>query len=90
MKISAEIKCYHCGYVSGQLVGEANSPMKVEAFKPNPNYKGPMPHQGDPLRCFRCGGPVYLDEVELLTEARETAAGVHRGKVVKRHRMEAA
>ena len=64
MRICAEIKCYHCGYVSGQICGESDGPLRWDELRPNPNHTGSLPQPGAPLRCFRCHGPVYLDEIE--------------------------
>ena len=66
MKICAQIKCYHCGYISGQICGEGESEgiNQWQELRPNPAFKGELPHAGEPLRCFRCHGPVYLDELE--------------------------
>ncbi len=68
MKVVADVKCYHCGYVSGQLVGEhneRNGGLKAESFRPAENYPRPLPRAGEVLRCGRCGGPVYLEDVRL-------------------------
>lgn len=72
MKICAQIKCYHCGYISGQICGESEGPNPWQELRPNPNFKGDLPQPGEPLRCFRCHGPVYLDELE-----KQRVAPVH-------------
>lgn len=64
MRICAQIKCYHCGYVSGQICGESEGTTRWEQLRPNPTFQGELPRAGEPLRCFRCHGPVFLDEVE--------------------------
>lgn len=87
MKICAEIKCYHCGYVSGQICGESEGSLRWEKLRPNPNFRGSLPQPGEPLRCFRCNGPVYLDEIEtqrVPTTVRSTAAIIERGGRRKR------
>ncbi|MBI2909977.1 MAG: hypothetical protein HYX92_20240 [Chloroflexi bacterium] len=63
LRVIADVKCYHCGYVSGQLVGKANELLRPECFQPSPTYTKPLPRRGDRLSCGRCGGPVYLDDV---------------------------
>ncbi len=63
-KICAQVKCYHCGYVSGQVCGEGDGDHPWQELRPNPTFRGDLPHAGEPLRCFRCHGPVYLDEFE--------------------------
>lgn len=63
MRVCAEIKCYHCSYVSGQVCGDASGPLRLDELRPNPDFKGTLPKPGEPLRCFRCGGPIYLNDV---------------------------
>lgn len=63
VRVIADVKCYHCGYVSGQLVGEAGDLLRPECFHPSSTYTKPPPRRGDRLSCGRCDGPVYLDDV---------------------------
>ena len=63
MQIMADVKCYHCSYVSGELIGERNGDLRPEFFHPSPGYTRPLPRHGDVLRCGRCDGPVYLEDV---------------------------
>ncbi|MCL5263880.1 MAG: hypothetical protein M1343_01575 [Chloroflexi bacterium] len=65
MKVIADVKCYHCGFISGQLVGEQNGRIRPESFHPVDKYPRPLPRSGDILRCGRCGGPVYLEDVRI-------------------------
>jgi hypothetical protein len=73
MLISADLKCYYCGYVTGEVITDTSHPDRVLAFKPNEEAS----HAGTPSRrrCGRCGGPVYLDEAQTLSP-REAAAFV--------------
>ncbi len=64
MRVYAQVKCYHCGFISGQVYGESNGDTKWEELRANPIFKGELPHPGEPLRCLRCHGPVFLDEIE--------------------------
>jgi len=68
IKIKGDVKCYHCGYVSGQLVGEPNTPLSSRIFIPSPTYSRPLPAPSELITCGRCGGPVFLDEVEVVKE----------------------
>ncbi len=68
MVISADIKCYHCGHVSGQLVGDPSQPVKISAFHPSAMWSDKSLRPGETLRCFRCGGPVYLDDVQMVKQ----------------------
>ncbi len=60
-QVRADVKCYYCGFVSGELLGEPKHLLSVKNYHPAPGSKPPRP--GDSLRCARCGGPVYLDDV---------------------------
>lgn len=59
MLVRGDVKCLHCGYVSGSWVGMAGGPLRRSGF----TASTPVPPDAipDPLRCLRCGGPVYLD-----------------------------
>lgn len=61
-QVRADVKCYYCGFVSGELVGEPKTLLSVKSYRPVEGTSAPK--AGDPLRCARCGGPVYLDDVQ--------------------------
>src|SRR5512144_21228 len=63
MLVITDVKCYYCGHVSGQIVGAKNAPLRVSSFVPRPGYTRPLPGVGDRLRCERCQGPVFLEDV---------------------------
>jgi hypothetical protein len=63
MKVVGEVKCYHCGHVSGEVEGTRTTRLVLHSFNPRPGYKGKPPGPGDRIRCDRCGGPVYLEDV---------------------------
>lgn len=86
MRICAEIKCYYCGHVSGQICGDSDGPLHWEELRPNPSFKGAIPRPGESLRCFRCGGPIYLDEIEKerVAPRRSTEEFARRGGRRKR------
>lgn len=65
MKVVGDVKCYHCGHVSGQIKGEQTDRLVLQAFEPRPGYQGPVPTPVERIRCERCGGPVYLDDLRL-------------------------
>ncbi len=60
--IVADVKCYHCGHISGQIHGRRHQPLRVNNFVPRPGYSGPAPTAGMKLRCERCQGPVFLED----------------------------
>lgn len=64
--VAADVKCYHCGYVSGELVAEKFDAVKPRLFHPAKDNPKQRPAPGEALRCGRCGGPVYLDDVRTV------------------------
>ena len=65
MQVTADVKCYYCGHISGQVVTDPAQP-GLKAFQPRPGYQGVVPGSGRRLRCERCQGPVYLEDVTPL------------------------
>ena len=63
----ADVKCYFCGHISGQLEGMLGDGVDERVFKPRPGFGGTAPLSGRRLRCERCGGPVYLEDVTPMT-----------------------
>ncbi|HWC30386.1 MAG TPA: hypothetical protein VG845_09925 [Dehalococcoidia bacterium] len=61
-RIVADVKCYYCGHISGQIHGRRHQPLKVSDFVPRPGYAGPEVKPGMRLRCERCRGPVFLED----------------------------
>jgi hypothetical protein len=70
MFVMAEVKCYYCGYVSGDLLVDTARRGKVGVFRPVDSQTHSELSLSQPLRCSRCGGPTYLDEVERVRERR--------------------
>lgn len=60
MKVTADVKCYHCGHVSGELIGSRGMPVREWTFEPR---RGSPRQVGARLRCIRCEGPVFLEDV---------------------------
>jgi hypothetical protein len=67
MKVVGEVKCYHCGHVSGEVEGTRTDRLVLHSFIPRPGYRGKPPGPGDRIHCDRCGGPVYLEDVRPLS-----------------------
>jgi len=74
MLISADLKCYYCGFVTGEVITETAHPDRVLAFKPADGSA--EAGKAAQRRCSRCGGPVYLDDAQTLSP-REAAALVN-------------
>lgn len=58
----ADVKCYHCGHISGQVFGRRHQALRVTDFVPRRGYTGPEVKPGTKLRCERCQGPVFLED----------------------------
>ena len=63
MEMIGDVKCYHCGHISGQVEGIKDDELVLTAFNPRAGYEGPKIKLGDSLRCERCEGPVYLEDL---------------------------
>jgi hypothetical protein len=74
-QVVADVKCYYCGHISGQVVGTRHEPLRVTNFVPRPGYKGPEVRPGTRLRCERCQGPVFLEDATGLMQSRPAAGG---------------
>lgn len=65
-RYAQDVKCFHCGFISGQLSGDPRLPRGARPFVPSPGSETPPGFRSDRLRCLRCGGPCFLDEVEAI------------------------
>lgn len=63
MLVRGDVKCYHCGHISGQVEGARGKRLVLHAFHPRQGYQGEVPGPGDRLRCERCQGPVFLEDL---------------------------
>ncbi len=65
MLVKGEVKCLHCGFISGSWVGEKGSPVTVAGFTAaEPHDTSSGDESGTPVRCARCDGPVFLEGPE--------------------------
>ncbi len=71
MQLVGDVKCYYCGFVSGELVSSDGQSLKNGTFRPAPGVNSALAAKGT-LRCARCGGPVFIDDVR--TERPRPAA----------------
>lgn len=63
--ISATLRCRQCSRPAGELVGYADRSLGEARFLPVDT--GYMPHNlAGELRCARCTGQLYLDDIEPL------------------------
>jgi len=61
-RVIADVKCYYCGHVSGQMIGRSDRPLRATDFVPRPGYRGEPAQPGKRMRCERCAGPVFLED----------------------------
>jgi hypothetical protein len=64
MLVTGDIKCLHCGYISGQWIGQKGSPLTVSGLR-NHSLEGDADPNA-PVHCGRCEGPVFLDDASLV------------------------
>ena len=65
MLVMGDIKCLLCGFISGRWIGPGGTPLTMAGFKPM--AQDAAAPAGDPnalVRCARCEGSVFLDDVE--------------------------
>ena len=67
MQVIGDVKCYHCGHISGQVEATRSNRLVIQAFRPRPGYEGDPPSKGERIRCERCSGPVYLEDLRAFT-----------------------
>lgn len=82
MIIEADVKCYHCGHVSGHVVGDANQPLHPKTLQPIAGPSSRSSRPGDRIRCLRCGGPVYLDDIVVRREKRRASGAGRQMRLV--------
>ena len=63
MEVRGDVRCYHCGHVSGWVEGDPFARPGRATFHP---LRGKPKRADATLRCERCGGPVYLDDLETV------------------------
>ena len=64
MLMRADVKCYLCGHISGQIEGLPGDKVNVQSFRPVSGDEGPRLTRKGSICCSRCGGGVFLDEWE--------------------------
>ena len=71
----ADLKCYMCGGVAGSVESEQSLTAAPHIARPvilrQPGREPVQVARWQHLRCDRCGGPLYLDEVDVITRRYE-------------------
>jgi hypothetical protein len=65
-KTEADVKCYFCGKISGSIIEERLDGQLRRSFKPSVANSPYRATAGKPLRCLRCGGPVFIEDVRPI------------------------
>ena len=69
-RVRAAVICYHCGHVSGAIEAAANAPLATGVFV-RPGEERGVPVAGRTVRCARCKGPTYFDDIQPVRERRQ-------------------
>ncbi len=70
MMIRADVKCYYCGFVTGQVEGDPASARPHWSLRLRPDIAQSPDSNPRHIRCARCGGPVFLDDIETVRRTR--------------------
>ncbi len=69
MYLQADVHCYHCGDIPGSWEWHAGQPAGSGRFRPN-GSSTPFLGRLAGLRCRRCQGPMFLDDVRPRPQER--------------------
>jgi hypothetical protein len=64
MLVTGDIKCLHCGFLSGRWIGPKGAPLTASGLRPKGGAKHEEPN--GLLHCARCEGPVYLEDANAV------------------------
>ena len=85
--LEADVKCYHCGHISGVARVDRGVRTPTATFKPAGSDVEVPVQSRSTLKCARCGGPTFTDEFELRQEYASVdflEDGPRRGRPPKR------
>jgi hypothetical protein len=85
-RTAADVKCYFCGHISGQIIARRDRPLKVSDFVPRPGYTGPELRPGMRLRCERCSGPVFLEDAGPVAAPRVSSDDAFKRRLARREK----
>ncbi len=70
--VVADVKCYLCGTISGRIESDRQPLPRSVTFHKAGEEKALPVLDWRRLRCVRCGGPIYLDDADVITQRIET------------------
>jgi hypothetical protein len=68
MRLRADVHCYHCGQISGSWEWQSTATPEHGIFQELGDQGRRTVCTLAGMRCVRCGGPIFLDEVETVPE----------------------
>jgi hypothetical protein len=66
MRYRAELRCYLCSRNAATLEWEAATPNDVSVTRPGVEVAHMDARNARRVRCVRCGGPAFVEEIEKL------------------------
>jgi hypothetical protein len=69
-----DIKCYLCGTISGSIEHELKSASGSVWFRKRGEQQAVPVHDRLQVRCIRCGGSTYVDDLRTVTRRWEPQA----------------
>jgi hypothetical protein len=69
--VLADLKCYLCGATAGSIEREQGSKTPRVAFEQAGSVGSIGAWEASRVRCPRCGGSVYVDQVEIVDRRTE-------------------
>lgn len=81
MLVKGDLKCLHCGFANCQWTGTRGAPLSFAGVPAEQRPAGV--DENAIVRCSRCGGPMFLEDVELVISS-------HRLRRIRRLREQIA
>ena len=66
MRYIAEVKCYLCSRICGEVDGRDPQELDLRRVQVDVSARRCGLKPGQPLRCSRCGGSIYIGDVECV------------------------
>jgi hypothetical protein len=70
--VTADVKCYLCGQISGAVESQQQPLPRRVQFRRAGEERLVEVADWHQLRCIRCGGGIFLDDPEVVTRRVET------------------
>ena len=74
MRVQGDLKCYACGHVCASVEGEHRRPLTEAMITWHQPAGAAAPGRAGGLRCRRCGGALYLDDLRPIQRAIGTCS----------------